>query len=313
MKLPYLSVIVPVYNEEGNIVPLHNEISSACKDLQTKRLVSKYEIIYVNDGSRDRTLDNLLRIKDKFLKVIDLRKNFGQTAALKAGFDSANGDYIVTLDGDMQNDPNDIYLLIKKLQEGYDVVSGWRYNRKDTSSKRFFSRLMNNLRRNIIGDNLHDYGCSLKIYRKECIKDLQLFGELHRYITAYLYIKGYRIGEVKVNHRPRVSGKTKYKFNRGLNGLFDLLFLKFWSGFSTKPLHFFGRLGIYQWIIAFILVIEQIVKAVIVNELRFGPVLALASMLIVTGLIFMMFGFLSEMISRIYLKEEQVYSVRKLY
>ena len=172
--------------------------------------------------------------------------------------------------------------------------------------------MMNNLRIMIIGDKLHDYGCSLKIYKKECLKDLELFGELHRYITAYLYIKGYRIGEIKVNHRPRKAGKTKYKFNRGLNGLLDLFYLKFWSDYSDKPLHFFGRIGFYQWIIAVLICVEQVIQAFIVGEFLFGPLLGLASALFITGAITLIFGFLSEMMSRDYFKNKEIYSIKKI-
>lgn len=310
----FLSVIVPVFNEEGNIALLYKEVKNVLLSLYKKREISDYEIIFINDGSRDNTQKILedLRKNDNNLKIVEFRKNFGQTPALKAGFDLSKGDLIVTMDGDLQNDPSDIPRLIEKLKEGYDVVSGWRFNRRDSLGKKISSKIMNFLRRNLIGDNLHDYGCSLKIYKKECIKDLELFGQLHRYITGYLYIKGYRIGEIKVNHRPRKSGKTKYKFNRGINGLLDLSFLKFWSSFSSRPLHFFGRIGIYQWILAVLIAIEQIIKALLVNELKFGPLLALASMLVVTGMLCVIFGFLSEMMARTYFKDKNIYTVKKV-
>lgn len=310
-----LSIVIPVYNEEGNVTQLYQELSSVLERITNEKIISGYEVIFVNDGSSDNTQKILETVKSKAkekVRVIQFRRNFGQTAALRAGFELAKGDLIATMDGDLQNDPQDIPRLIKKLREGYDVVSGWRFNRKDKFTKRIFSRMMNNLRRVLIGDSLHDYGCSLKIYKKECVKDLQLSGELHRYITAYLYIKGYRIGEIKVNHRPRTSGKTKYKFNRGVNGILDLFFLKFWSGFSDRPLHFFGRLGIYQWILAIIIAAEQSVKALIINRLTFGPMLALALMFVITGLLFIIFGFLSEILSRMYFQEQKRYSIKKV-
>src|SRR3989344_977193 len=314
MKNQTLSVIVPVFNEEENVVPLYHELKGVLLDLLKRKTISSYQIVFVNDGSRDRTQSLLesLRNNEKHLKIIEFRKNFGQTAALKAGFTHTTGDLIVTMDGDMQNDPRDIPRLIARLNEGYDVVSGWRFNRRDTMGKRLSSKTMNILRKKLVGDSLHDYGCSLKIYRRECIKDLQLFGELHRYITAYLYIRGYRIAELKVNHRPRFKGKTKYNLKRGLNGIFDLFYLKFWASYSTRPLHFFGRLGLYQWILSLIIVMEQIIKAIIINELRFGPLLSLASMLVVTGLLFIIFGFVFEIMSRLYFKEEEIYSIRKI-
>ncbi|MEK6894951.1 MAG: glycosyltransferase family 2 protein [Nanoarchaeota archaeon] len=310
-----LSVIIPIYNESENVGPLYSELSEELKRLANKKTISSYEIIFVNDGSKDKTKEILEQLSkvDKKLKGINLRRNFGQTAALKAGFDNSSGDLIVTMDGDLQNDPKDIGRLIEKIKQGYDVVSGWRYKRHDSLGKRLSSRIMNNLRQNLIGDYLHDYGCALKIYKKECLKDLELFGELHRYITAYLYIKGYKIGEIKVNHRQRKFGKTKYKFNRGLNGILDLMFLKYWSSFSNRPLHLFGRLGIYQWILAAIIVIEQIVKAYLIKELAFGPLLALASMLGITGLITIIFGFLFEITSRTYFRDEKIYSIKEIY
>lgn len=309
-----VSLIVPVFNEEGNVLLLAQEIRAVAEKLIKLKKITDYELIFVNDGSRDGTSQVLEEAKkqNKKIIVIELRKNFGQTAALKAGFDVVSGDYIVTMDGDMQNDPADIPRLIETLEKGFDVVSGWRANRKDTLGKRISSRIMNALRQKLIGDFLHDYGCSLKIYRRECVQELELYGELHRYITAYLFIKGYRIGEIKVHHRPRKSGKTKYGFGRGLNGILDLFYLKFWSTYGARPLHFFGRLGIYQWVLAGVLALEQVIKAIVVNELRFGPVLALASMLIITGLLFIIFGFLSETLSRLYLRESKIYSVKRI-
>lgn len=314
MHIKKLSVVVPVFNEEGNINRLYEEITNVCLKLLEYKVVGDYEIIFVDDGSTDKTGENIYNIRksDDKMKFIRLRKNFGQTPALKAGFDNSTGDYIVTMDGDLQNDPNDIPALIMKMNEGYDVVSGWRFNRRDNFGKRMSSKIMNFLRKKLVGDELHDYGCSLKLYRRECLKDIELFGELHRYITAYLYIKGYKIGEVRVNHRARKSGVTKYKFNRGLNGLLDLVFLKFWAGYSSRPLHFFGRLGLYQWALAVVIVIEQIIKAMIISSLDFGPLLALASMLVITGGLTMMFGFISEILSRVYFKENQIYSIERI-
>ena len=313
MEKALLSVIVPMYNEEGNVQKLYEEIKHQALKMIKQGIIKEFEAIFINDGSRDKTqevLENLKKKEKDHLRVIQFRKNFGQTPALKAGFALSKGDLIVTMDGDLQNDPADISSIYSKLQEGFDVVSGWRFNRQDALGKKFSSRLMNSLRKNLLKDELHDYGCSLKIYRRECIKDLQLFGESHRYITAYLSIKGYKIGEVKVNHRPRYTGRTKYGFGRAINGILDLFYLKFWSNFSDKPLHFFGRLGIYQWILAGIIGIEQVIKALIVKQLTFGPLLALASTLVITGLLFIIFGFLSEMMSRSYFKNETVYSIK---
>jgi len=310
-----MSAVVPAYNEEGNVKQLYLEIKNVCLELGRKNRIGGYEVVFVDDGSTDKTLavlEELKRQEGNKVRIVELRKNSGQTAGLHAGFSHARGDLIVTMDADLQNDPADIPKLMDKMEQGYDVVTGWRWNRKDNFGKRIASKIMNKLRKTVVGDELHDYGCSLKLYKKECIKDLELVGELHRYITAYLYIKGYKIGEIKVNHRARKSGLTKYKFNRGINGLMDLFFLKFWASFLDRPLHLFGRLGIYQWIVAVLLVIEQIIKAVMINALEFGPVLAFAGLLVVTGALSIIFGFLFEMMSRIYFKERNTYSVKRV-
>jgi len=309
-----LSVIIPVYNEAESIQPLYLEILDEIKTLKKNKKINNYEIIFVNDGSRDNSSEVISNIsqKDKNVKAIDFRKNFGQTPALKAGFDNCSGDLIVTMDGDLQNDPQDISGLISKLSEGYDVVSGWRFNRKDKFSKKISSKIMNFLRKKLVGDQLHDYGCSLKIYKKECLNDLELFGELHRYITAYLFIRGYKIGEIKVNHQQRKFGKTKYGFKRGVNGILDLFYLKFWATYSNRPLHFFGRLGLYQWLIALIIIFEQIIKSISLNVLSLGPLLMLAAVLGISGLLFMIFGFLSEIITRSYFSTKQIYSIKKI-
>jgi glycosyltransferase involved in cell wall biosynthesis len=312
-----LSGVIPAYNEEGNVVALYEEFKSTAEGMIKSGRISSYEVVFTDDGSTDKTLERLVELKKREkdrVKIVVLRKNSGQTAGLHAGFQHVSGDLIATMDADRQNDPKDIPKLLDEMEKGYDVVSGWRWNRKDKFGKRVASKIMNKFRKSLVGDNLHDYGCSLKLYKKECIKDLELMGELHRYITAYLYIKGYKIGEVKVNHRARVSGVTKYKFNRGVNGVMDLLFLKFWSSFSDRPLHLFGRLGIYQWILAVLLVIEQIVKAVMIDALHFGPVLALAGLLVVTGTLSIIFGFLFEMLSRLYFdKGREPYLVKNVY
>jgi len=310
-----ISIVIPVHNEEESIKPLYSEIKRVMVSLIRGRKIKDYEVIFINDGSTDKTQQRLeyLKKSERNLRIIEFRKNFGQTSSLRAGFDNASGDLIITMDGDLQNDPKDIPKLIDKLEEGYDVVSGWRYKRKDKFGKRLSSYIINRIRKKLIGDNLHDYGCSLKIYKRDIIKDLELFGELHRYITGYLYIKGYKIGEIKVNHRERKSGKTKYKFNRGINGILDLFFLKFWSDYSARPLHFFGRLGIIQWIIAFLIVLEQLIfEPILGRDVTLGPLFLLASMLIITGLLFIIFGFLSEIITRLYFTNKRIYRIKKI-
>ncbi len=233
-----ISVVVPVFNEEGNIAKLHREIYDVCE-----KSGYDYEIIFVNDGSSDGT-DQICRAL-KPLHYISLRRNFGQTAAMDAGIKAACYDYIVTMDGDGQNDPADIPAMIQKLEEeGLDVVSGWRKNRKDTFLKRFVSRGANLLRKLLVHDGIHDSGCSLKVYRRECFAHVDLYGEQHRFIPAILKIKGFRIGEAVVNHRPRTAGKTKYNWKRTVKGFVDMVSVWFWNKYATRPLHLLGGMGL---------------------------------------------------------------------
>lgn len=302
-----LSVIIPVYNEEDNIVILYNQLIKVINNYD-------YEIIFIDDGSKDNTFKNLesLNKKNSKVRVIRFRKNFGQTAALSAGFDSAKGDVIVTMDGDLQNDPNDIPLLINNLKY-YDVVSGWRYNRKDPLfTKKIPSKFSNWIFRKLIGLNIHDSGCSLKAYKKETLDGIKLYGEMHRFIPALIALNGYKIGEVKVKHHERKYGKTKYNFKRLLKGFLDLLYIKFWATYSTRPLHFFGLLGFLQYFLAVLIFIEQIIKAFYVGDLNLGPLLMLGVLFIVTGTLFIIFGFLGEILIRSYYKDEKSYSIEKI-
>lgn len=216
-----LSVIAPMYNEEGNVKELHRRIKEACD-----KLGKSYEIILVNDGSSDRTVEMCQGLSP--LKLIVMRKRFGQTAAMDAGIKASRGKIIVMLDADLQNDPNDIGLLLQEMEKGYDVVAGWRWQRKDPISKIIFSRGANLLRKILIQDKIHDSGCSLKAYKRECFADIDLFGEMHRFIPAILELEGYKVGEVKVSHHPRVHGVTKYNWKRGMKGFVDMISIWFW-------------------------------------------------------------------------------------
>lgn len=233
-----ISVVVPVYNEEGNIKKLYDEIKQVCEDNGYE-----YEIIFVNDGSSDKT-DIICRTLAP-LKYICMRRNFGQTAAMDAGIKSSKYEYIVTMDGDRQNDPKDIPAMLKYMTENdLDVVSGWRKNRKDSFMKKFVSRGANLLRHLLVHDGIHDSGCSLKVYRKECFDHINLYGEQHRFIPAILKMKGFTVGEIVVNHRPRTAGKTKYNWKRTLKGFVDMISIWFWNKYSSRPLHLLGGLGI---------------------------------------------------------------------
>lgn len=284
-----ISVVVPVYNEEGNIANLHKEIKDVCESNEYV-----YEIIFVNDGSNDKT-DEVCRTL-KPLKYICMRKNFGQTAAMDAGIKEAQYEYIVTMDGDGQNDPADIPGMIDYLiKNNVDVVSGWRKNRKDTFMKRFISRGANFLRYMMVHDGIHDSGCSLKVYKKECFKGVNLYGEQHRFIPAILKIKGFSIGEVVVNHRPRTSGYTKYNWKRTIKGFLDMISVWFWNKFATRPLHLLGSLGLLFLILGGACGIWSVVLflsgAKMSNNIM-PPMMTV--FFIIIGLIMIIFGLMSE-------------------
>lgn len=306
------TIVIPVFNEEPNIVPLYKEIKPVMDNLG-----EKYEILFIDDGSSDGTFRVLKWIheKDKNVKAIRLRKNFGQTAAISAGFDNAKGDIIITMDGDLQNSPRDIPNLLAKMDEGYDVVSGWRHQRQDPGfSKKIPSKLSNRLARRLTGLDLHDFGCTLKAYRKEAVSDIELYGETHRYIPALIAGYGFRIAEVKVEHRPRVSGDTKYSAKRLLRGFLDLLNIKFWSDYSTRPIHFFGRMGAISFIIGFLISIYKIIMRFAFNDpLEAGPLLIFSVLLIILGVQLIMFGFLGEIMTKMYYQgKRKTYNIKEI-
>ena len=300
-----ISIVIPVYNEEQNIDVLYGHLQS-----MLTRLNQSYEIVFVDDGSTDQSVAVMkqLKAKDDHIKIISFRKNFGQTAALDAGFKFASGNVIVTLDADLQNDPADIPRLLSKLHEGYDVVSGWRYPRKDPLNKKLFSKLADLVRKIVLKDQIHDSGCTLKAYRKEAVKDLNLFGEMHRYIPAIIAANGFTVTEIKVKHHQRKYGKTKYGIRRVFKGFLDLFYLKFWIDFSTRPLHFFGFLGIFCALLGGFLGMGNVLYHVIVNQrviVPVGPLLLLAAILILLGIQFIVLGFLGEIIIRTYYSQSQ--------
>lgn len=245
------SVVVPVYNEEGNIAALDKEIKQAInslKPISKNKLFVSYEIIYINDGSSDNSLNELKKLEN--VKIIDLNRNYGQATAIDAGFKSANGRIIISMDSDLQNDPKDIPRLLEKLKtEELDVVAGWRKNRKDKSGIKILTKTGRLLRSFLIKDEVHDTGCTLRVYKKEAVKSLDLQGEMHRYILALLKWKGYKIGELEVNHRPRISGETKYGYTKAIRGFLDLVYIWFIQKYSQRPLHVFGYLSIASFLI----------------------------------------------------------------
>ncbi len=290
-----ISVVVPVFNEEGNIANLHREIKEVCEQNGYT-----YEIIFINDGSTDKT-DEVCRTL-RPLKYIKMRKNFGQTAAMDAGIKAAQYDYIVTMDGDGQNDPADIPQMLEYLKEkDVDVVSGWRKNRKDTFMKRFVSRGANFLRYLLVHDGIHDSGCSLKVYKKECFKGVNLYGEQHRFIPAILKIKGFKIGEVVVNHRARTSGYTKYNWKRTIKGFVDMISVWFWNKFATRPLHLLGGMGLIFETLGFACGIWSIVLFAMGRKMSnniFPPLLTI--FFVIIGLIMIIFGLMSEILIKTY-------------
>lgn len=290
-----VSIVVPIYNEEGNVTELHKEICNVCNENSYT-----FEIIFVDDGSSDRTLDICKSLSP--LKLIQMRKNFGQTAAMDAGIKAARYDYIVTMDGDRQNDPSDIPHMIDYLEKnGLDVVSGWRKNRKDTFMKKFTSRGANFLRHMIVRDGIHDSGCSLKVYRRECFEGMNLYGEQHRFIPALLKIKGFTVGEVIVNHRPRTAGVTKYNWKRTIKGFVDMISVWFWNKFANRPLHLLGGAGLGFIGLGFICGIWSLVLFFLGRKMSnniFPPLLTV--FFVIIGILLFVFGLMSEIMMKTY-------------
>lgn len=294
-----LSVVIPVYNEEENVEPLVQEIKAAVDPLE-----KRYEIVLVDDGSQDQTFAVLRRLHQRYpcLRVIRLKRNFGQTAALAAGLAHADGAVVVMMDGDGQNDPRDIPALLAELGRGSDLVCGWRHARRDPwLSRRLPSMLANRLISWATRVDLHDYGCTLKAMRKEVADSLRLYGEMHRFIPAIAYERGARISELKVNHRPRLRGKSKYGITRTLRVVLDLLTVKFLSSYSTRPSHMFGLLGIGSGGLGLLLAVYLTIQKFVYDmDIGGRPLLLLAVLLIFIGFQFITMGLLGEMLSRTY-------------
>jgi glycosyltransferase involved in cell wall biosynthesis len=246
---PDLSVLIPVHNEQANVTPLHAELTHV---LGGTRLA--YELIFVDDGSTDGTPARLAEIQDsdpEHVRIALLRRNFGQTAALSAALDLARGDVLVPIDGDLQNDPADIPRLLERLDQDFDVVSGWRQNRKDALlTRKVPSWIANRLVARLSGVPLHDFGCTLKAYRRRVLEGVRLYGEMHRFIPIFATWQGARVAEIVVNHRPRTAGRTKYGLGRTLNVVLDLLLIRFFDRYAQRPMHFFGRIAIYSFLLS---------------------------------------------------------------
>jgi glycosyltransferase involved in cell wall biosynthesis len=297
--VPMISIVIPLYNEEENIQELCRRLIDVLDSMR-----ESYEVLFVDDGSTDGSYARLLEIKknNENIKIVKFRRNFGQTAAIHAGFDYAQGAIIATLDADLQNDPQDIPDMVKKLNDlDLDVVCGWRYQRQDKFHKKILSRFANGLRRKLTGESIHDSGCTLRVYRKESVRDLDLYGEMHRYIPALLTWRGFKVGEHKVVHHERYRGQTKYNWRRLTRGFFDLVVVAFWQRYSFRPVHIFGIFG------AILAAVGGIVATYLIGEkLIFGAQLAdrplfISSILMaIMGVQFITTGILADIMVKIY-------------
>jgi glycosyltransferase involved in cell wall biosynthesis len=305
-----LSITIPLFNEEPNVAPLHERLRAALDALGRP-----YEVIFVNDGSTDGTERSLAALaeRDKRVKVVSFRRNFGQTAAMMAGIHYASGEIIIPMDGDLQNDPADIARLLAKLEEGYDVVSGWRRDRKDAASRNFPSRVANLLISMISGVKLHDYGCSLKAYRRDVLKDVRLYGEMHRFIPIYASWQGGRVTEVPVTHHPRAHGESKYGADRIVKVVLDLIVVQFLARYSNRPIYVFGTFGIGCIVVALLAGLWAVYLKYFENTTFIQtPLPLLVVMLTVTGGMSVLMGLLAEIIMRTYYESQgkDVYLVK---
>lgn len=306
-----ISIVIPIYNEHDNIYPLYDKLSS-----ELPLLGRDFEVILVNDGSKDGSDELLAEVseKDARFKVVNLRRNYGQTAAMMAGINYAAGEIIIPMDGDLQNDPADIKRLIEKLDEGFDVVSGWRKDRQDAAWKRNFpSRIANRLISWISGVHLHDYGCSLKAYKHDVIKDVKLYGEMHRFIPIYASWMGAKVTEIPVTHHARIHGVSKYGLERVAKVVLDLLVVKFFAKYATKPIYVFGGFGIITIGFSFICGIYAFYLKLFANTSFIQtPLPLIAVMAFITGIMSILMGLLAELIMRTYYESQakSVYLVR---
>ena len=306
-----LSVVVPLYNEEESLPHLVQQLTEALRPSG-----EHFELVLVNDGSSDRSAEVLSELSGQVpeLVAVLLRKNYGQTAAMAAGFDVAQGEVIVSLDGDLQNDPADIPMLLSKLREGYDLVSGWRHQRQDAALQRKLpSRIANRLIGRVTGVKLHDYGCSLKAYRREVLADMRLYGELHRFLPALAFIEGARITEVKVNHRARQFGSSKYGIDRTFRVLMDLLTVWFMKRFLTRPMYVFGFGGLMAIACSLIASTYLLAVKVMGGDIANRPLLTLAVVLGLAGIQLFCFGLLGELLIRTYHESQDrpIYRIRE--
>ncbi len=309
---PAISVFLPVYNEAPNLPPLHAKLDEALT-----KLGRSAEIVFVDDGSTDDSLKVLREIaaKDERVRVVALKRNYGQTAAMAAGIDAARGQVLIPMDADLQNDPADIVRLLEKLDEGYDVVSGWRKNRQDKLiTRKIPSMLANRLISWIGGVPLHDYGCSLKAYRRESLQDVKLYGEMHRFIPIYASWVGARVAEIPVEHHARTMGKSKYGLSRTIKVVFDLMTIKFMASYQTKPIYVFGSFGMLAFLISILAGLYAVfLKLFHKADFVQTPLPILAIVMFAVGIQFLLMGLLAEMLVRTYHESQSkaIYAVRE--
>jgi glycosyltransferase involved in cell wall biosynthesis len=310
---PEISVVIPLYNEQDCIEPLYQELGSVLDGLGCS-----YEVVVVDDGSRDASFSRLrdLHERDQRWRVIRFRRNFGQTAGFAAGFEAARGQIVITSDADLQNDPHDIPLLLAKMAEGYDIVSGWRMNRKEPFvSRRLPSMLANRIVSDATGVSLHDYGCSLKAYRQDVVKNVHLYGELHRFIPAIASWMGVSVAEVPVSDRARRFGKSKYGISRTFRVLLDIISLRVQLGYATRPLHVFGGLGLVSGLLGFLVALYlSFEKLVLGQNIGNRPLLLLAVLLLILSVQMIGMGLLADMVMRTYheAQKKAIYVVREV-
>jgi glycosyltransferase involved in cell wall biosynthesis len=310
---PKLSVVVLVFNEAESIAPLHEELIGVLEGMDLP-----YEVVYIDDGSRDGSTERLaqLALTDAHVRVVSFRRNFGQTAAVQAGIDNARGEILVFMDGDLQNDPHDIPRLLQRMDEGYDVVSGWRKNRQDDAARVLPSKIANWIIARVTGVRLNDFGCTLKAYHRDVIQDVKLYGEMHRFIPVYASWVGARIAEMPVNHRPRSFGTSKYSLSRTSRVLLDLMTVKLLGSYSTKPIYFFGFAAFGLWALSFVFAAIVIVQKLLppYPYAHNNPLLLLAVFLAIVGVQFILMGLLAELSIRTYHESQAktTYVVREI-
>lgn len=304
-----LSVLIPLYNEKENINPLFEKLRSTLSGLQMN-----WEVVFVDDGSTDGSQSVLRGLVSAFprVRVIELRRNFGKSASLAAGFSQVRGENIITMDADLQDDPEDIPRILNELERGFDLVSGWRVKRQDRFIKRWTSRIFNRVTASLTGIRVHDFNCGLKALRREVIKELSLYGELHRYIPVLVYWKGYKVGEIKVTHHRRVFGISKFGVYRFFAGFMDMLTVMFLTKYIKKPLHLFGGIGLFFFLLGVLINLYLVVMSILGDFIRVRPLLLLAVLLMLIGFQLISTGLLGEMMAMSLHRKKEDYIIKQI-